>query len=123
MHTDSISNSVIMNNNYVLLLSLFVHMRTNEEIGVANEVIVLKWLVLSTLWDYKVVKKWWNHEEEEQQQQQQQQQQQRQQQQQQHFGCLATFWFGTFVMIFRATMNLVGHENTQRWMVCCYTGL
>ena len=31
-----------------------------------------------------------------------------------HFGCLATFWFGTFTMLFSATGCVVGHENTQR---------
>jgi len=34
----------------------FVHMRTSEENGIANETIVLEWLVS---WDFKVVKKWW----------------------------------------------------------------
>jgi len=30
----------------------------------------------------------------------------------QHFGCLATFWFGIFVMLFRTTGCNVRHENT-----------
>jgi len=37
-----------------------------------------------------------------------------------HFDRFAAFWFGTFVMLFRATRDLVGHENTRRWMVRCY---
>ena len=37
-----------------------------------------------------------------------------------HFGCLATFWFGTLVMLFRATRCLAGDENTPRWMVHRY---
>ena len=28
------------------------------------------------------------------------------------FGCLATFWFDTFLMLFHATRYVVGHENT-----------
>jgi len=28
-----------------------------------------------------------------------------------HFGRLATFWFGTFVMLFSATGCVVRHEN------------
>jgi len=31
-----------------------------------------------------------------------------------HFGCLVTFWFGTFMMLFSATGCVVRHENTQR---------
>jgi len=30
------------------------------------------------------------------------------------FGCLVTFWFGTFVMPFSATGCVFCHENTQR---------
>jgi len=31
-----------------------------------------------------------------------------------HFGHLATFWFGTFMMLSSATGCVVPHENTQR---------
>jgi len=31
-----------------------------------------------------------------------------------HFGHLVTFWFITFLMLFRATGNVICHENTQR---------
>jgi len=31
-----------------------------------------------------------------------------------HFGRLATFWFGTFAMLFSATGYVVRHENTRR---------
>ena len=31
-----------------------------------------------------------------------------------HFGRLATFWFGTFAMLFSATGCVYRHENTQR---------
>ena len=39
-----------------------------------------------------------------------------------HFGCLVTFWFGTFAMLFSAT-GWVFHENARRWTVGCYNGL
>ena len=33
-----------------------------------------------------------------------------------HFGHLATFWFGTFVMLFRPTRHVVGHEALKnKW--------
>jgi len=31
-----------------------------------------------------------------------------------HFGRLATFWFGTFMMLFSATGCVVRHKNTRR---------
>jgi len=31
-----------------------------------------------------------------------------------HFGHLVTFWFGTFMMLFRTTGCAVCHEYTQR---------
>jgi len=31
-----------------------------------------------------------------------------------YFGRLATFWFGTFAMLFSTTGHVVHHENTQR---------
>ena len=39
------------------------------------------------------------------------------------FGRFGAFWFGTFVMLFRATRGLVDHKNTRRWMVRCYKRL
>jgi len=64
-----------------------VHVYKCEENGVANEAIVLQLLVQSASWDFKVVKTRWigallsvkccR------------------------FGRLATFWFGTFTMLFR----------------------
>jgi len=44
MHIDHISNSVIMSNDYVSLLSTFLHSHTSEENGVANEAIVHAWV-------------------------------------------------------------------------------
>ena len=40
-----------------------------------------------------------------------------------HFGRLVTFGFGTFVMLFSTTGCVVRHENTWRWMVGWYNGL
>ena len=31
-----------------------------------------------------------------------------------HFGCLVTFWFGTFAMLFSATGCVFHHESTRR---------
>ena len=36
-----------------------------------------------------------------------------------HFGRLATFWFGTFAMLFSTTGCVFHHENTRRWAVGC----
>ena len=84
--------------------------------GIVNEAIVLECVVSSTLWDFKVVKKWWvgallsvkccyfmwnimrqfwisMSEEEE---------------RKNIVAHLVTFWLGAFTMSFRATMSLVG---------------
>ena len=34
-----------------------------------------------------------------------------------HIGCLVTFWFNTFVMIYSTAMSLVWLKNTRRWML------
>jgi len=31
-----------------------------------------------------------------------------------HFGHLATFWFGTFAILFSATGRVIRHENPRR---------
>ena len=85
--------------------------------GVTNEAIVLQWpvwtaSVWTASWDFKVVKKWWagamlsvkciwrRRKEEK------------------YFGRLATFWFGTFAMVFRATRCLVCHEALENeWYI------
>ena len=56
-HTNCISNSAILCNNYILLLSdlcACVHVKKN---GVAKEAIVLQWAVRTTSWDFKPGKK------------------------------------------------------------------
>jgi len=40
-----------------------------------------------------------------------------------HFGCLVTFWFDTFAILFSSIGCIVSHENTRRWMVGCNKGL
>ena len=48
----------ILHNNYISLLSDFVCMRTHEEKnGITKEAIVLQWVVWTTSWDFKLVKK------------------------------------------------------------------
>ena len=129
LHTNSycISNSAILHNNYISLLSdlcACIHVKKN---GVIKEAIVLQWVVRIASCDFKPGKKRWtgallsenaavlceNHrewvtqiwtspsEEEEEE---------------------ATFWFGTFAMLFSATGCVVCHENTRRWTVGCYNG-
>jgi len=39
------------------------------------------------------------------------------------FGCMATFLFGTFAMLFSATGCVVHHESTWRWTAGSYNGL
>ena len=122
MHTDHyISNSVIMSNDYVSLLSCL-----SEDNGVANEAIVLEG-VSSASWDIKIVKNQWgctllgvklllfcvktvargslNFE-----------QKIRRRRKTKHFGCLMTFWFSTFTMSFCTTRILVGHEQKHSKM-------
>ena len=56
-HTNCISNSVILRNNYISLLSdscACVHVKKN---GVAKEAIVLQWAVRTASWDFKPGKK------------------------------------------------------------------
>lgn len=56
MHTDRVSNSVILSNDYVsLLCGLWAC--THGKNGIANETTVLQWVVSSALWGFKVVKK------------------------------------------------------------------
>ena len=33
---------------------------------------------------------------------------------------LCSLWFSTFAMLFWLTRSLVGHRNTERWLVHCY---
>ena len=93
--------------------------------GVTNEAIVLHWPVWTTWWDFKkqwagallivkcccFVQKWllvtqfWTSLSEE--------------EEKERIGCLATFWFNTFAVLFCATRHVVDHENTWRRMVCC----
>ena len=61
-HTNTISNSAILCNNYISLLSYrwFVRVRTREETnGVVKEAIVLQWAVRIASCDFKLGKKRW----------------------------------------------------------------
>ena len=40
-----------------------------------------------------------------------------------HFGRLATFWFGVFAMLFSAIGCVFCHENTRKWTIVCYNRL
>ena len=58
-HTNSISNSAILRNNYISLLSdlcACVHVKKN---GVVKEAIVLQWAVRIASCDFQLGKKWW----------------------------------------------------------------
>ena len=37
-----------------------------------------------------------------------------------YFGCLVTPWLSAFAVLCCATRRVVGHQNTQRWIVCCH---
>jgi len=59
MHDDHISKSAILSNGYVFIFKRFVHTCASEKNGITNEVIVIGWVVSSTSWHFKAVKKWW----------------------------------------------------------------
>ena len=106
-HANSISNSAVLHKNYISLLSdlcACIHVKKN---GIVKEAIVLQWVVRITSCDFKpgksnelvhcsvknavlcenhcerVTQIWTSPSEEE----------------EKHFGCLVTFWFGTFAML------------------------
>jgi len=59
-HTNSISNSAILRNNYISLLSdLCACIHVKKKNGVVKEAIVLQWPVWITSRDFKPGKKWW----------------------------------------------------------------
>ena len=66
----------------------FVRMRTLKKNGVVKEAIVLQWVVRIASCDFKPGKIKEEEEEEE---------------EEEDFGCLVTFWFGTFAMLFSTT--------------------
>ena len=134
LHTNSISNSAILRNNYISLLSNLcacVHVKKN---GIVKEAIVLQWAVRIASCDFetgksdglvhcsvkmllfcvKTIMKESRKDE---------LAHLKKKKKEKHFGRLATFWFGTFAMLFSATGCVVCHENTRRWTVGCYNGL
>ena len=113
---NSISNSAILCNNYILLLSdlcACVHVKkkwcrkgshsssvsgSNHFVWLQTWKIAMGWctaqlnmLLFCAKTIVKESRKYWTSPSEE------------EEEQQQHFGHLATFWFGTFVMLFSAT--------------------
>ena len=57
-HTNSISNSAILCNNYISLPKVIcAHAYTWRKIGITKEAIVLQWAVRTALWDFKPGKK------------------------------------------------------------------
>ena len=41
----------------------------------------------------------------------------------QHFGCLVTFWFGNFAMLFSTTGCVFRHKTLEDERLGCYNGL
>ena len=60
-------------------------------------------------------------EEEEEEKEEEEEEEEKKKKKKEHSGCLATFGFGTFAMLFHAVGCVVRHKNTQ--YVHCYEGL
>ena len=94
LHTNCISNSAILRHNYISLLSdlcACVHVKKIWRHKGSHS---------SSVSGSKKKKK------------------KKKKKKEKHFGHLATFWFGTFVMLFNATGCVVRHENTRRCGEC-----
>ena len=138
-HTNSISNSTILSNNYNWLLSdlcACVHVKKkwrckgSHSVSSSNRLVRLQtckkamgwctaqWKMLlfcaktivkeSRKFELARLKK---------------KKKKKKKKKEKHFGRLATFWFGTFAMLFSANGCVVHHENTWKWTVGCYNGL
>ena len=128
-HINSISNSAILRNNYILLLSdlcACIHGKKkwhckgshSSSVSSSNRLVWLQiwkkamdWCTAKTIvkeshkFELARLKK------------------KKKKKKEKHFGHLATFWFSTFAMLFSATGCVVHHENTRKWTVRCYNGL
>ena len=129
-HTNSISNSAILHNNYISLLSDLcgcVQVKKkwrrkgshSSSVSGSNRLVWLqtwkkRWAghysvknasVLCENHRERVTQIWTSLSEEK------------------HFGRLATFWFGAFAMLFSAIGCVFRHENTRKWTVGCYNSL
>ena len=139
-HTNCISSSAILRNNYISLLSDLCACEHVKKNGAVKEAIVLQWMVRLASCNFKPGKKgdglvhcsvknaavlcenhrervtriWTSPSEEE--------KKKKKKKKEKHFGRLVTFWFGTFALLFSATGCVVRHENTRRWTVGCYNG-
>ena len=134
-HTNSISNSAILRNNYISLLSdlcACVHIKKkwhrkgshSSSVSGLNRLVRLQTCKKAMGWctaQWKmllfcaktIVKESCKFELA---------YLQKKKKKEKHFGCLATFWFSTFTTLFSATGCIVRHKNTWRWMVGCYNG-
>ena len=131
-YTNSISNSAILLNNYIWLLSdlcTCVHVKKN---GVVKEAIILQWTVRIASCDFKPGKKamgWCTAQWKmllfcaktimKESRKLELARLKKKKKKEKHFGRLVTFWFGTFAMLFSATGCVFRHENTRKWTVGC----
>ena len=126
-HSNSISNSAILRNNCISLLSdlcACVHVKKN---GVVKEAIVLQWAIQIASCDFKmlfcaktIVKE--SSKFELARLKKKRKKKKKKKKKEKRFGRLVTFWFGTFAMLFSTTGCVFRHENTRRWTVGCYNG-
>ena len=133
-HTNSISNSAILHNNDISLLSdlcACVHVKKN---AVVKEATVIQWAVWMALWDFKPGKKrcadallsekcccivrkplWKSRKF--------QLAHLKKRKKKNNLAVWRHFWFNTFAMLFSTTGCVFHHENTQRLTVGCYNSL
>ena len=135
-HTNSISNSAILRNNYISLLSdlcAWVHVKKkwrrkgshSSSVSGSNRLVWLQtWhksdvlvhcsvknaAVLCENRRERVTQIWTSPSEEEEEEEEEEKKKEK------HFGRLVTFWFGTFAMLFCATGCVFRHEKTRRWV-------
>ena len=133
-HTNCISNSAILRNNYILLLSdlcACVHVKKtwhrqgshSSSVSGSNRLVWLqtwkKWwagALLSEKFCAKTIVK-------ESRKFELAHLKKKKKKKEKYFGHLATVWFSTFAMLFSATGCVVRHENTRRWKVGWYNSL
>ena len=130
-----ISNSAILRNNYISLLSdLCACVHAKKKNGVVKEAIVLQWAVRIASRDFQPGKKRWASallsekccgfvQKPSWQSCKFELARLKKKKKEKHLGRLVTFWFGTFAMLFSATRCVVRHESTRRRTVGCYNGL
>ena len=143
LHTNCISNSVILRKNYI---SICAHAYTWRKNGVVKEAIVasvsgsnrLMWLQTcekvmgwcTAQWKMllfcakTIVKESCKFELARlKKKKKKKEKKKKKKKKEKHFDHLVTFWFSTFVMLFSTTWCVFRHENTRRWTVGCCNGL